>query len=135
MDVAIAALTRAALRYFTRVLATEEIRLPSHAMLASDLDRVIESGRHAQVEARHLAGPGRAGGVLEWILERARPYADPTEKAYFDLVGLRIDRGSLAERILGRLRVTRGDKVPRTRVRDVYEELALCLATNRPWET
>ena len=133
MDVAVAAFTRAALRYVVQALDSDEIRLPPHGMLASDLNLVIDRGRQARVEARHFAGPNRVSAVLERILERARAYAAPTEKCYLDLVAQRIEHGSLAERILARLRVGAGQAVSPGRVCDVYEELVTCLATNRPW--
>jgi carboxylate-amine ligase len=133
MDVAVAAFTRAALRYLMQALDHGEVRLPSHGMLTSDLSAVIKHGRRAVVQARHFKGPGRASVVLERILDHARVFADPSEEPYLDLVAQRIEEGSLSERILRRLRAKSGQALPAGRVRDVYEELVTCLAANLPW--
>jgi len=73
--------------------------------------------------------------VLETILERAAPFTPAAERPYLSLVGERLQRGNLSERIAARVRARAPRPGPRQRdhIRGVYEELATCLAENAPW--
>jgi len=136
MDVALAAFTRAALRWLMRALREGEIELPEHGMLVDDLGRVITGGRAARVAAKHLGRAGlrarSAGDVLGFVLERSRREATGDERRLLRTVGDRLERGSLSEMIRRRLARKRGG-TQRHRLRETYEELIAALESNRPW--
>jgi carboxylate-amine ligase len=135
MDVALAAFTRAALRWLMGALRSGEVKLPRHDMLVRDLNRVITDGRAARVRAGHLGrGNGRArraADVLGFVLEQSRREATADERGFLRLVEKRLERGSLSE--LMRRRLARGTGSPRARLCGLYEELIDALETNRPW--
>jgi hypothetical protein len=136
MDVALAAFTRAALRWLMRALREGEIELPEHGMLVDDLGRVITGGRAARVAAKHLGRAGlrarSAGDVLGFVLERSRREATGDERRLLRTVGDRLERGNLSEMIRRRLARKRGG-TQRHRLRETYEELIAALESNRPW--
>jgi gamma-glutamyl:cysteine ligase YbdK (ATP-grasp superfamily) len=136
MDAAVAAFVRATLRWLMRGLREKEIRLPPHAMLVRDLRQVVEHGRSARVEARHLDGgrarTRRAGDVLETLLDRSRGEMGAGEREHFQLIGDRMSRGSLSDLIRKRVARCR-TRDARAALRDVYGELMDALDANQPW--
>lgn len=138
-DVAIAAFVRAALAALAADLEAERITPAAHRMLVRDFNATVRRGSEARVEAPHLLPRGRGGApvrrVLAGLLERARDFADRSERSYFDLVEERIARGSLSERIARAVQRAAPSPGPRRRrvIRDLYAELAQALERNEPW--
>lgn len=142
-DIAIAVFVRAALQALVARLKAGKLRLPEHEMLVEDLDAVIREGGAAPVRAEHLRpgsagrhGPTAARSVLAPLLESTRSLVREDERPYLAIVEDRIRRGSLAERITQRVqrRSRRPGVSEGEAIRSVYEELADCLESNRPWE-
>jgi carboxylate-amine ligase len=136
-DIAVAVFIRAVLRWMVARLEDGSMALPDHHVLVSDLTAVIERGRAANVEAPHVKGTRTrtARDVLESLAAHSEAHVAPAERAYLPLVADRIDQGNLSERISSRVRrdANRSGPKQRAAIREVYEELARCLRTNRPW--
>lgn len=139
-DVAVAVFIRAALRWIVSQLERGSIALPDHQLLVRDFLAVIERGRAALVEAPHFLGnrepPGTARAVLELLAERLESHVPAGERSYLPLVARRIEHGNLSERVAARVRrhTNRSGRKQQVAIRDVYEELAACLKSNRPWD-
>ena len=137
MDLALASFVRAALKFIMRSLKSGEMSLPAHELLVADYAAVVELGSKAPVAAPHLRqllGVKRreVRDLLRDLLPRVEPLAPTAEKGYFPLVGGLIERGSLSERM--RSRILRKRAASRhDAIREMYEELALCLEANTPW--
>jgi hypothetical protein len=72
--------------------------------------------------------------ALQVVLDGAHEIAPPDERAYLERVGQILREGSLSERIAAVLRPHSSDPQALGRAtRRVYDELAMCLAENRPW--
>jgi carboxylate-amine ligase len=138
MDLAIASFVRAALKFIMRALESGEMSLPEHRLLVADYDGVVERGLRAAVAAPHLRrllGVKRrqSRDLLRELLPRVEPLAPAAEKrSYFPLVGRLIERGNLSERMRAWILRTKVAS-RRDAIREMYEELALCLDTNTPW--
>jgi carboxylate-amine ligase len=141
-DVAVAVFVRAALRHLMRRLANGTLALPEHSMLVEDLNATIRDGGHAEVRAFHLrprsgreTGNTTARSVLGTLLDAVGDELDGEEQPYLPILEDRVERGNLAERIVGQ--VKRRSERRRIRfsdaVRSVYEELVDCLDHNTPW--
>jgi len=141
MDVAIAAFVRGCLGELVDRLAAGELAVPDHAVLVADYERVVAEGTAARVVAHHLRWPEgrasgaapRAGDLLAALAAPAAARLPAAERPYLELVARRLEGGSLSERIRRRL----APAAPRgraARIREIYEELALCLARNEVWQ-
>lgn len=142
-DVAIAVFVRAALQALVERLKEGKLQLPEHEMLVEDLDAVIREGGAATVRAEHLQPsstgrrrPTTARSVLNQLLDSTRSLVRGEERSYLAIVEDRIRNGSLAERITRQVqrRSRRPGVSEAEAIRTVYEELAECLESNRPWE-
>lgn len=138
-DVAIAAFVRAAARALVDRLRSGRLALPDHGVLVSDFDAVVWRGGGATVQAPHLGSAApekRAREVLRYLYALANDEMIGEERAYLPLIESRIENGSLSERIRRRLKGSaRWPQSRRIRaIREIYEELAVCLLTNTPWE-
>ncbi len=142
-DVAIAVFIRGALRHLVRRLQAGTLSLPDHTMLVEDLNAVVRDGSDARVAARHLRPPSlgergatTARNVLGALLEAAYPETSAEERVYLPVVEERIRNGNLSERIARQLRrrTRRRNRDERSVIREIYEELALCLEHNAPWD-
>lgn len=137
-DVAIAAFVRGALRWMVAELSAGRMALPPHAVLVEDFGRVVRYGRHARVAAPHFSSGASttARDVLAGLADRARDALHPAERAYVRIVADRLDRGSLAERIVAAVRrhARRGRPSCRA-IAGVYEDLAKCLVNNELFAT
>jgi hypothetical protein len=102
---------------------------------------VVAEGTAARVDAPHLRWPEgrasgaapRAGDLLAALAAPAAARLPAAERPYLELVARRLEGGSLSERIRRRL----APAAPRgraARIREIYEELALCLARNEVWQ-
>lgn len=134
MDVALAVFVRGALKVLVRRLERGDLSVPSQDVLVDDLSRVIDDGSRAEVTAPHLGSEGRpASEVLAGLLDRTADETPDDERAYLPLVEERLTGGNLSERIRRRVEAAEPDRRTET-IRTVYEELAGCLAANRPWD-
>jgi gamma-glutamyl:cysteine ligase YbdK (ATP-grasp superfamily) len=137
MDLALASFVRAALKFIMQALKSGGISLPEHGLLVADYDAVVERGSKAPVAAPHLRRllgikEREARDTLRELLRRVEPLAPADEKNYFPPVAGLIESGNLSERM--RARVLRKRAASRRgAIRELYEELALCLETNTPW--
>jgi len=104
-----------------------------HEPLAAALHETAAAGDDALVrDPAYLAllgwkghAPCRAGDLWRELVERTRGEGDPADAAVaLDLI---LDQGCLARRILRRV----GPHPDRERLREVYEELCLCLVEGR----
>ncbi len=131
MDHAIAAFVRHGLRW----LASRPAVAVPQALLVEDFRAVVAQGSAAEVHAPHLlAGGGSVREALQTVLDGAMGIAPADERPYLDRVGQILREGSLSERIAAALRPAAGDPQAMGRAtRRVYDELAVCLAENRPW--
>jgi hypothetical protein len=111
-------------------------------MLVDDMNTAIREGSHAVVHATHLRSASKSQSnktpvreVLEPLLEAAAGEVRAEERSYLSIVEERIRSGSLSERITQEIR-RRGRRMRTDRaseIRSVYDELADCLESNRPW--
>lgn len=133
MDVALAVFVRGALKALVRRLERNELTVPPQDVLVDDLSRVIDDGTQAQVAAPHLGPEGRSvDQILTDLLAAAETGTPEDERSYLPLVETRITGGNLSERIRRRVETApEGDR--EAAIREVYQELAGCLAANRPW--
>jgi gamma-glutamyl:cysteine ligase YbdK (ATP-grasp superfamily) len=146
MDVAIAAFVRGALARLVRRLEAGDIELPPQAELVADYRRCIAEGSAALVAAPHLRPEGQAADplpaaeVLAGLLDGARDelhalrpvHGGDDETPYLDLVARRLAGGNLSERLRARFAAVSAERFEGA-LRDLYGELADCLAANRPW--
>jgi hypothetical protein len=140
MDIAIAVFTCNVLKRLTKQILGGTLRLPPHAMLVDDFNRVVESGGRANVAAEHFLTAKkrrgmRAENVLHGLLEMAEAEASENDRAYLRLVERRLRKGNLSEVIRAKVegRSRWGDGGEREYIRGIYEELAGCLEANAPW--
>jgi gamma-glutamyl:cysteine ligase YbdK (ATP-grasp superfamily) len=131
LDHAIAALVRHGLRW----LASRPAVTVPQEVLVRDFRAVVARGSLAEVEAPHLlSGGGSVRDALQVVLDGAASMAPPDERPYLDRVAQILREGSLSERIAAALRPHADDPQALGRAtRRVYDELAACLAENRPW--
>ncbi len=142
MDIAIASFIRAALKTMLRWLANDKLALPSHEMLVSDFDSTVQAGSEAEVAATHLKRwlPRRrrltARDVLRGVLEESASEVPAAEKQYLPLVGRCLRSGNVSERIRREVqhRCRRRGSLLSDAIREVYDELAVCLEQNKPWD-
>ncbi|MDA1313484.1 MAG: glutamate-cysteine ligase family protein [Acidobacteria bacterium] len=137
MDLALASFVRAALKFMMQALRDGEMSLPEHGLLVGDYDAVVERGSRARVAAPHLrrllgVRARAARDVLRELLVRIEPLVPAGEKHYLPLVGGLIESGNLSERMRGQILRTRAAS-RHGAMREMYEELALCLEMNAPW--
>lgn len=134
MDVALAVFVRGALKVLVKRLERNELTVPPQDVLVEDLSRVIDEGSRAKVDAPHLSPHGRSvRRVLIELLGLLEEETPKEERAYLPLVETRITGGNLSERIRRRVEAAPEGGREET-IREVYEELADCLAANRPWD-
>jgi len=140
MDIAVACFVRGALRVLMKWMRNGRLRLPPHAMLVDDFERVIESGSEARVTASHLrealrfsARDRTAAAILRELLGECPTETPAAERPYLGLVERRLGDGNLSERIRRRLANVRGDRGLAEAIRGTYGELAECLEQNTPW--
>lgn len=140
MDIAIAVFTCNVLKRLTKQILGGTLRLPPHAMLVDDFNRVVESGGRANVAAEHFLTAKkrrgmRAENVLHGLLEMAEAEASENDRAYLRLVERRLRKGNLSEVIRAKVegRSRWGDGGEREYIRGIYEELAGCLEASAPW--
>jgi glutathione synthase/RimK-type ligase-like ATP-grasp enzyme/gamma-glutamyl:cysteine ligase YbdK (ATP-grasp superfamily) len=138
MDVAVSVFARAALQALTGEVLAGRLAPPSHQLLVADFEACIRDGSRATVMAPHL-GAGDGGApvrqILAALLERASAFVTGREAAYLPLVEGIVENGTLSEGIRARLQplAGSGEAAFRGALRDVYRELADCLAGNQPW--
>jgi glutathione synthase/RimK-type ligase-like ATP-grasp enzyme/gamma-glutamyl:cysteine ligase YbdK (ATP-grasp superfamily) len=138
MDVAIAVFVRAALQALTVRLLEGSIDVPAPHVLVTDFEACIRDGSTALVAAPHLYGRD-AGCVpvrplLRELIDMAEPFVPRPDAAYLPLVDGIVEHGTLSERLRARLEPHAADPSAfRAVLRDVYIELADCLARNEPW--
>jgi carboxylate-amine ligase len=138
-DVAIALFVRESLRWIVECLREGTLTPPPHAVLVQDLSAVIRDGSLAAVAAPHLRlrsrRPPTARAVLQHLLEQIVERVPERERVYLPTLSERVTFGSLSERIASRIRLRAPRRGARQRavIREVYEELAVCLRRNTPW--
>lgn len=133
MDVALAVFVRGALKALVRRLEHNELTVPPQDVLVDDLSRVVDDGTAARVAAPHLSAEGRSvREILTDLLGAAENETPAAERSYLPLVEARLTGGNLSERIRRRVEAVAEEQRTET-IREVYEELAGCLASNRPW--
>ncbi len=141
MDVAIAWFVRRALRWLMANL--HRLAEAPQVQLEDDLLAVARAGSRARVLAPFVGLDNRRGtdgrvearDVVAWLFDKVDHRVPKAEVGYRDLVGQVVEHGSLAERILARLRplADAGDQEFTDAARRVWIELADCLVDNRPW--
>jgi hypothetical protein len=114
--------------------------LPSRTILLEDLQATVRSGGTARVRAPHLRKggsdhPQRARYVLLDLLPVIADGCAADERERLRRVEARLRSGSLSEQI--RSVVARRAPHPGQKrtdlLRHIYDELAVCLRTHRPW--
>ncbi len=133
MDVALAVFVRGALKVLVKRLERGELTVPSQDVLVADLSRVVDDGSRARISAPHLGAEDRpVAEVVTDLLARVEAETPAAERSYLPLVETRLTGGNLSERIRRRVEAVAEEERSQT-IREVYEELAGCLASNRPW--
>jgi hypothetical protein len=120
----------------SRRIAAGELELPPRAALLVDHRSAIRRGLDAPVSTRISRGrraPRTARSLLGALLEEAVDVVRASERPYLELVGKRIERGNLAERIRHRTDGPRTAARRHAAIRAVYAELMDCLEQNEPW--
>ncbi len=140
MDVALAALTRAALQGLVAGMTSGKIARPDQALLVDDLRDVVSRGTAAEVHAPHLRsgdvrdGPIPVRDAMKRLLALARRHARKDEEPFLDLLEPTIERGNLSERIVATLLPhTEDEEAFVDATRRLYVELSECLRENAPW--
>lgn len=140
VDVAVAAFARAALKALAADVLAARVTLPPHEALVGDFEACIRDAESARVSAPHFPlerdarGSATARSALLHVLERAWQAAPAEDGGYLELVRRIIETGSLATRIRAALAgLDAGGPAWERALRQVYGELADCLAANQPW--
>lgn len=138
MDLALAVFTRAALEALSAGLAAGRIALPEPDRLVEDLTQAIYRGSAGEVHAPHLGGGGSERipmrEALRRLLALARSTVRKDEEELLALIEPVVERGSLSERILGRLEPHLADDEAFTdEARRIYVQLSDCVRANEPW--
>jgi glutathione synthase/RimK-type ligase-like ATP-grasp enzyme/gamma-glutamyl:cysteine ligase YbdK (ATP-grasp superfamily) len=131
MDVAVAAYVRHGLRW----LSARGGLTVDQAVLVADFKSTVWQGSLAPVDAPHLLPHGgTARDALQVVLDGARTVCPRDELPYLDLAKGVLREGNLSERMAAVLRPHAADpEAFAVATRSLYEELAECLAENRPW--